>query len=33
MQAELWLYRPTTGLQRVHRFEHGITRAIAGSCT
>jgi hypothetical protein len=31
-QAELWLDRPTTGLQLVHRFEDGITRAIAGSC-
>ncbi len=33
MQAELWLYRPSTGLQLMHRFEDGITRAIAsGVC-
>ncbi len=32
MQAELWLYRPSTGLQLMHRFEDGITRAIAGGC-
>ncbi len=32
LQAELWLYRPATGLQLMHRFEDGITRAIAGSC-
>lgn len=31
-QAELWLYRPTTGLQLVHRFEDNITRAIGGAC-
>lgn len=32
VQAELWLYRPSTGLQLVHRFEDGITRTIAGGC-
>lgn len=32
MQAELWLYRSSTGLQLVHRFEDGITRAIASGC-
>jgi hypothetical protein len=32
-QAELWLYRPSTGLQLMHRFQDGITRAIAGDCS
>ena len=31
-QAELWLYRPSTGLQLMHRFEDGITRTIGGGC-
>lgn len=32
-RAELWLYRPTTGLQLMFRFGDGITRAIAGGCS
>jgi len=32
-QPELWLYRPSTGLQLMHRFDDGITRTIAGGCS
>ena len=32
MQPQLWLYRPSIGLQLMHGFDDGITRAIAGAC-